>query len=88
MNLNLFVDTDHVVNKVTRRPHTGIIHYVNSAPIVWYSKRQNTVEALTFSFEFIALLIATNMNEVMRYKLRMLLCHYMVKPEYYVTKSR
>ena len=35
-----FVDADHAGNRVTRRSHTGIIIYVNSAPILWCSKRQ------------------------------------------------
>jgi hypothetical protein len=42
-------------NKVTRRSHTGYVVFLNRAPVVWYSKRQNTVETSTFSAEFIAL---------------------------------
>ena len=42
------------------------------APITWYSKRQNTVETSTFSSEMVALRIATEMIEGLRYKLRML----------------
>lgn len=71
VNINLFVDADHAGNRVTRRSHTGILLYVNMAPIMWYSKRQNTVETSTFGSEFIALRIATEMNESMRYKLKM-----------------
>ena len=71
VNVNIFVDADHAGNKVTRRSHTGIIIFINSAPILWYSKRQNTVETSTFGSEFIALRIATEMNEALRYKLRM-----------------
>jgi hypothetical protein len=50
-----FVDSSHAANKVTRRSHTGFIIFINRAPIIWYSKRQNTVESSTFSSEFIAL---------------------------------
>jgi hypothetical protein len=39
---------------MTRWLHTGIILYVQNAPIVWYSKRQNTFELATFGSEFIA----------------------------------
>ena len=46
--------------------------YVNSAPILWYSKRQNTVESSTFGSEIIAMKIAVEMIEGFRYKLRML----------------
>jgi hypothetical protein len=44
---------------------------LNGTPVRWYSKRQNTIEASTFGSEFVALRIATEMNEDIRYKLRM-----------------
>ena len=50
-----FFDASHAANKVTRRSHTGYIIFVNKAPIIWYSKRQNTVETSTFGSEFIAM---------------------------------
>ena len=71
MQINCFVDADHAGNRVTRRSHTGIIMYCNTAPIIWYSKRQNTVESSTFGSEFVALKIATELIEGLRYKLRM-----------------
>ena len=59
VDISIFVDADHAGNKVTRRSHTGILIFCNLAPIIWYSKRQNTVETSTFGSEFIALKIAT-----------------------------
>jgi hypothetical protein len=44
--------------------------FVNRAPIIWYSKRQNSVEDATFGSEFVALRQAKNMIVVLRYKLR------------------
>ncbi|MGH7974092.1 MAG: Ty1/Copia family ribonuclease HI [bacterium] len=44
---------------------------MNSAPIKWYSKRQNIVESSTFGSEFVALKIAVEMIEGLRFKLRM-----------------
>jgi hypothetical protein len=44
---------------------------VNSAPIMWFSKRQNTVETSTFGSEFVAMKIAVELIEALRYKLRM-----------------
>lgn len=41
------------------------------APISWFSKKQNTVESSTFSSEFVALRIATELIISLRYKLRM-----------------
>ena len=72
VQINCFVDADHAGNKVTRRSHSGILIYLNSAPIDWYSKRQNTVESSSFGSEFIALRIATEKLEALRYKLRMM----------------
>jgi hypothetical protein len=72
VQMNAFVDADHAGNKVTRRSHTGIIIYLNCAPIIWYSKAQNTVESSTFGSEFIAVRILVEMLESLRYKLRML----------------
>ena len=66
-----YVDADHAGNLMTRRSHTGIIIYLNNTPIITYSKRQNTVESSSFGSEFVALRIATEMIESLRYKLRM-----------------
>ena len=46
--------------------------FVNQAPILWYSKRQNTVETLTFGSEFIAMKQAVEMIEGLRYKIQMM----------------
>lgn len=44
---------------------------MNRAPILWYSKRQSTVEASTFGSEINAMRTAVEMVEGLRYKLRM-----------------
>lgn len=72
VQVNCFVDADHAGNRVTRRSHTGVLIYCNKAPICWYSKRQNTVETSTFGSEFVALKIATELIQGLRYKLRMM----------------
>jgi len=71
VEISCFVDADHAGNLATRRSQTGILIFVNKAPITWYSKRQNTVESSTFGSEFIALRIATDLLVSLRYKLRM-----------------
>ena len=43
----------------------------NSAPTIWFSKRQNSVEASTFGSEFTAMKNAIEMIEALHYKLRM-----------------
>ena len=65
-----YVDPSHAANKVTRRSHTGFVIFMNRAPIVWYSKRQQTVEMSTFSAEFIALKACLEAIEHLRFKLR------------------
>jgi hypothetical protein len=70
--MNAFVDANHAGNKVTRRSHTGILIYLNCAPILWYSKAQNTVKSSTFGSEFIAMRILVELLESLRYKLRMM----------------
>jgi hypothetical protein len=71
VRISCFVDADHAGNVVTRRSHTGILVFVNNALISWFSKRQNTVECSTFGSEFVALRIAVEQMEALRYKLRM-----------------
>jgi hypothetical protein len=72
VTMNCYVDADHAGNQVTRRSHTGILIFLNGAPITWYSKRQTTVETSTFGSEFVAARIATELVEGLRYKLRMM----------------
>jgi hypothetical protein len=71
VTVGCYVDADHAGNLATRRSHTGIILYVNNTPVIWFSKRQNTVETSSFGSEFVALRIAVEMIEALRYKLRM-----------------
>ena len=72
VQMNVFCDANHAGNLVTRRSHTGILIYLNQAPIIWYSKAQKTVETSTFGSEFVALRIAVELIEALRYKLRMM----------------
>ena len=50
---------------------TGILMFVNRAPIIWHSKRQNCVETSTFGSEFTAMKNAVELIAALRYKLRM-----------------
>ena len=66
-----FVDADHAGNREICRSQSGILLFVNRAPVIWYSKWQNTVETSTFGSEFMAMRIAVELLESLRYKLRM-----------------
>ena len=68
--MTAFTDASHAANKMTRRSHTGYVVFLNHSPIVWYSKRQQTVETRTFSSEFIALKVCLEAVEHLRFKLR------------------
>ena len=50
-----FVDASHGSNLLNRRSYTGILLFLNRAPIHWYIKSQKTVDSSTFGSEFIAL---------------------------------
>ena len=65
-----YVDTRHADNRLNRRSQTGILTFVNSAPIIWFSTRQNTVETSTFGSEMVALRIAVEQIQALRFKLR------------------
>ena len=71
VQINSFVDADLAGELTTRRSQTGILIFLCMAPILWYSKRQNTVECSTFGSEFVAMRILIEILEGLRYKLRM-----------------
>ena len=55
---------------MTHRSQTGILIFLNQAPIIWYSKRQNTVETSTFGSKFITMKMAVEQIKSLQYKLR------------------
>ena len=71
MIVSCFVDADYVGNCVTRRPHTGILIFVNNAPISFCLKQQNIVETSTFGSKLVAMQIAKEMIVGLCYKLQM-----------------
>jgi len=72
VKMTTFVDADHGGCKLTHRSHSGVLIFVNRAPIIWFSKRQTTVESSTFGSESIAMRQGIDMSEVLQYKLRMM----------------
>ena len=72
VELTMFVDASHATNLVTRQSRTGVLIYVNKAPIVWYSKKQNAVETSSFGSEFMALKTGVELLEGLVYKLQMM----------------
>ena len=71
VQINAFVDVDLAGEYITRRSQTDILIYINMAPIIWISKRQNTVEISTFGSEFVAMRTLVETLIGLQYKLRM-----------------
>ena len=65
------VDASHASDKETRRRLTGFIILLNRAPIILYSKIQNTVEDITFYSEFTKSKAYIEHITALRFKLRM-----------------
>ncbi len=55
VNVSCFVDANHAGNVIIRRSHSAILIDVQNEPIIWFLKRQNTVESSSFGSEFDAL---------------------------------
>jgi hypothetical protein len=70
--LRLFVYSYHAGKQFTGRSRTGFVIYLNMAPIVWFSKRQPTVESSVFGAEFVAMKNGIETCRGIRYKLRMM----------------
>ena len=71
MKMTTFVDLDHARNLATHDSQMGILIFLNKAPIIWFSKQQNTVKTSMFGSEFVAMQVAVKMIEGLHYKLRM-----------------
>ena len=65
-----FVGADHAGDRATGRSYTWVLIFVNKAPILCYSKQQNTVYTSTFSSELISINTATELVESLWYKLQ------------------
>ena len=72
MDTSLFVDSDSAGDLITRRSRTGFIVYLNSAPVMFFSKKQGSLETSVFRAEFIAMKTGCNAIRGLCYKLRMI----------------
>lgn len=53
-----FCDSEHAGDQLTRRSRTGFTVYLNSAPIYWFFKKQNSLETSSFGSEFCTMIIS------------------------------
>ncbi len=72
VEIRLYVDSDHAGDQLVRRSRTGYFIFLNSAPLMWFSKRQPTVETSVFGAEFVAMKNGMETVRGLRYKLRMM----------------
>ena len=72
VQMTAFCDSDHASDTVTRRSRTGVLIFLNRAPIMWLSKKQASIETSSFGSEFTAMKVCVEMIEGLRYKLRMM----------------
>ena len=68
----VFVDASHAANVVTRQSRSGVLIFLNRAPILWYSKKQTSIETSSFGSEFQALKVGLELLLGLRYKIRMM----------------
>ena len=70
VEIHCFVDSSHASDITSRKSQTGILIFLNRAPIFWYSKKQTSVESSTFGSEFVAMKTAVELIQALRLKLR------------------
>ena len=66
------LDLYHSSNLVTRRSITLVAVCLNSAPFHWYSKKQKSVEMLSFGSEFITMRQSFEYDQGLACKLKMM----------------
>ena len=81
------MDSDHAYGRDTRISQTGVLVFVNKAPIIWYINLQKNVETSMFSSEFIALKKATKLTKYLGYNLQVFGIPIEVHPTCYVTMN-
>jgi hypothetical protein len=66
------VDANLCHDLVTGKSVSGILHWLNSTPIDWFSKKQGAVETATYGSEFMAARLAVEQIKALRDTLRYL----------------
>jgi hypothetical protein len=72
INLHMFVDSDYSGDQLMQWSCSGFFIYMNMAPIVWFSKKQATIETSVFGAEFVTMNQGMEALRGLRYKLRMM----------------
>ena len=72
VQMTCYVDSDHAGDQISRRSRTGVLIFIQRAPIIFYTKKQGSIETSSFGSELSAMKTAVEMIEGLRYKLRMM----------------
>jgi hypothetical protein len=72
VDITIYFHASFGSDMLTRRLATEIVIFLNSTPVKWFCKKQNTVETSTFGSELVAGRLASEMAKAFRYKLRIL----------------
>ena len=72
MRTTTFCDANLMHDLTTGRSMSGILHVLNQTPVVWFSKKPNTVETATHGSEFTVARQATEQIMDLRYTIRMM----------------
>jgi hypothetical protein len=67
-----FIDSDHAADLVSRRSRTEVLVYLQSAPVIWYTKKHGSIWTSSFWSKFSAMKTGTEIIIGLRYKLRMM----------------
>ena len=62
-----YVDSDHAGDLINRRSRTGVLIFCGMAPIIFYSKKQGSIETSSFGSELSAMKTAFELIEGLRY---------------------
>ena len=68
----MFVDSDHAGDNVSCRSRSGLLIYLYTTFVQWFSKNHSTVEILVFGAEIVAMKQDIYALKGLRYKLRMM----------------
>ena len=66
------MDSNHKGDPQTCILYPGVLIYMNPAPIIWYSRKQITVESSKFGSKFVSLRVGPELVKSLCYKLIMM----------------
>jgi hypothetical protein len=72
------IDSDHAGDQLITRSCTCFFAFINSAPLIWFLKRQQTLETSVLGAKFVAMKNGLETVRALRHKLRVMASQSMV----------